>query len=56
MSGGYISHNKGKGGDTEDIVSLYRSGGTAASPFIVEYNHFQGDELDLGIRIRDRPR
>ena len=42
VSRGYISHNKGKGGDTEDIVSLYRSGGTAASPFIVEYNHFQG--------------
>ena len=42
VSRGYISHNKGKGGDTEDIVSLYRSGGTSASPFIVEYNHFQG--------------
>jgi hypothetical protein len=42
VSGGYISHNKGKGGDTEDIVSLYQSGGTAASPFIVEYNHLQG--------------
>lgn len=39
---GVIAHNKGKGGDTEDIVSMYESGGTASSPFIIEYNHFEG--------------
>ena len=37
-----ISHNKGKGGDTEDIISLFRTGGTQEQPFIVEYNHFEG--------------
>ena len=42
VSRGDISHNKGKGGDTEDIVSMFQSGGTAASPFIIEFNHFQG--------------
>lgn len=42
VSRGDIAHNKGKGGDTEDIVSVYQSGGTAASPFIIEYNQFQG--------------
>jgi Right handed beta helix region len=44
VSGGFISHNKGKGGDTEDIVSLFRTGGTAEDPFVVEYNHFQGTD------------
>ncbi|MFP5341650.1 MAG: lamin tail domain-containing protein [Candidatus Limnocylindria bacterium] len=42
VSRGTIAHNKGKGGDTEDIVSMYRSGGTSSSPFIIEYNHFEG--------------
>ena len=28
VQGGYIGHNKGRGGDTEDIVSLHDSGGT----------------------------
>ena len=42
VSRGYIGHNKGKGGDTEDIVSMYHSGGTSASPFVIEYNHFEG--------------
>lgn len=42
VTGGFISHNKGKGGDTEDIVSLFRTGGTHEAPFVVEYNHFQG--------------
>ena len=42
VSRGRISHNKGKGGDTEDIVSMYHSGGTLTSPFIIEYNHFEG--------------
>jgi hypothetical protein len=35
--GGLIDHNKGKGGDTEDVVSLYRS-----SSVIVEDNQFEG--------------
>ena len=37
VRGGLIDHNKGKGGDTEDVVSLYRS-----SNVIVEDNHFEG--------------
>jgi hypothetical protein len=41
---GLIAHNKGKGGDTEDIVSLFKTGGTAKHPFIIEYNHFQGGD------------
>jgi hypothetical protein len=39
---GSISHNKGRGGDTEDIISMYKSGGSSTSPFIIEYNHFEG--------------
>ncbi|MFL5770806.1 MAG: hypothetical protein ACJ765_12080 [Chloroflexota bacterium] len=42
VNGGYIGHNKGRGGDTEDIVSLHDSGGTADAPLIVEQNHFEG--------------
>ena len=37
VTGGLIDHNKGKGGDTEDVVSLYRS-----SSVIVEDNQFEG--------------
>jgi parallel beta-helix repeat protein len=41
--GGYIAHNKGIGGNTEDIISIYQSGGaSASSPLIIEYNAFQG--------------
>lgn len=39
---GSIGYNKGKGGDTEDVVSMYRSGGTSSAPFIIEYNRFEG--------------
>lgn len=42
VKGGAIADNKGKGGDTEDIVSMYESGGSASSPFIIERNHFEG--------------
>ena len=42
VSRGRIYHNKGKGGDTEDIVSMYHSGGTSTSPFIIDYNQFEG--------------
>lgn len=42
-TGGTIAHNKGVGGDTEDIVSIYRSGGSsAAHPLLIEYNAFEG--------------
>jgi parallel beta helix pectate lyase-like protein len=44
VRGGYIGHNKGRGGDTEDIVSLHASGGTAAEPLLVEGNHFEGTD------------
>lgn len=41
--GGSIHHNKGIGGDTEDIISIYRSGGTdTAHPLVIEYNWFEG--------------
>jgi hypothetical protein len=42
VQGGYIGNNKGRGGDTEDIVSLHDSGGTAAEPLVVERNQFEG--------------
>ena len=42
VRGGRIAHNKGRGGDTEDIVSLHESGGTAEQPLLVEENHFEG--------------
>jgi hypothetical protein len=37
VSGGLIDHNKGKGGDTEDIVSVYQS-----DHVTVEDNQFEG--------------
>ena len=42
VRGGYIGHNVGRGGDTEDIVSIHASGGSAADPLIIEHNHFEG--------------
>ncbi|MFI5262585.1 MAG: right-handed parallel beta-helix repeat-containing protein, partial [Candidatus Limnocylindrales bacterium] len=42
-TGGYIAHNKGIGGNTEDIVSIYESqGASAASPIVIEDNAFEG--------------
>jgi hypothetical protein len=41
--GGSIHDNKGVGGDTEDIISIYGSGGHAAlDPLLIERNHFEG--------------
>ena len=41
--GGTIARNKGIGGNTEDIVSVYQSGGPdAAHPLLIEYNAFEG--------------
>ena len=37
VTGGLIDHNKGIGGDTEDVVSIH-----ASSNVIVEDNHFEG--------------
>jgi hypothetical protein len=48
VSMGYIGHNKGKGGDTEDIISMYHSGGSSSQPFIIEYNHFEGTNWTSG--------
>ena len=57
VQGGYIGHNKGRGGDTEDIVSLHDSGGAEAAPLIVEQNHFEGtnwtSESGSGIALGD---
>src|SRR5207237_2283496 len=40
---GYIGHNKGKDGNTEDIISIFQSGGSSAtSPLVIEYNQFEG--------------
>ena len=42
-TGGYIGHNKGLGGDTEDIISLFQSqGASAADPLVIEANAFEG--------------
>ena len=42
-TGGSISHNVGIGGDTEDIISIYKSGGFDADhPLVVADNWFQG--------------
>ena len=47
--GGYIAYNKGKGGKTEDMISIYMSGGTSESnPLIIEYNHFEGENWVSG--------
>ena len=43
VNGGLIARNKGKGGDTEDIVSVYQS-----SNVIVEDNHFEGTNWTSG--------
>ena len=48
VRGGYIGNNKGRGGDTEDIVSLHDSGGTADEPLYVENNHFEGTDWTSG--------
>lgn len=41
--GGSIHDNKGIGGDTEDIISIYQSGGIdAAHPLVIERNAFEG--------------
>ncbi len=47
--GGYIGHNKGVGGNTEDIISIYQSGGASStSPLVIEYNAFQGTNWTSG--------
>jgi hypothetical protein len=55
--GGYIGNNKGRGGDTEDIISLHDANGTADQPLIVENNHFEGtdwqSESGSGIALGD---
>lgn len=48
VTGGTISNNKGRGGDTEDIISMFRSGGTAEAPFVIEANHFEGTDWTSG--------
>jgi hypothetical protein len=57
VRGGYIGNNKGRGGDTEDIVSLHDSGGTPGQPLYVEANHFEGtdwtSESGSGIALGD---
>ena len=41
--GGQIVDNTGIGGDTEDVISIYQSGGEdAAHPLLIARNHFEG--------------
>ena len=43
--GGLIAHNVGVGGDTEDIISIYHSGGTdPAHRLVIRDNTFQGTD------------
>ena len=43
--GGTIAHNKGIGGNTEDIISMFEShGASAASPTLIEDNAFEGTD------------
>ena len=45
VTGGYIGNNKGKGGLTEDIVSMFVSqGNSVADPIIIENNAFEGTD------------
>jgi hypothetical protein len=57
VHGGYIGNNKGRGGDTEDIVNLHASDGTPTEPLYVEDNHFEGadwtSESGSGIALGD---
>jgi parallel beta-helix repeat protein len=47
VTGGYIGHNKGIGGDTEDMISIFESGGASASnPLVIEYNAFESPLTD----------
>ena len=47
--GGYIGHNKGIGGNSEDLISVYKSGGSdAAHPLVIEYNNFEGTNWTSG--------
>ena len=52
VQGGKIDHNKGKGGDTEDVISLFQT-----SRVIVEDNHFEGtnwkSDSSSGIALGD---
>jgi hypothetical protein len=55
---GYIGHNNGIGGNTEDLISMWQSGGSSSSsPIIIEYNHFEGTNWTstsgLGINLGD---
>ncbi|MGK2849305.1 MAG: right-handed parallel beta-helix repeat-containing protein [Candidatus Limnocylindrales bacterium] len=57
VRGGRIANNKGRGGDTEDILSIYASGGTLDRPMLIEDNHFEGldwtSESGSGIALGD---
>lgn len=47
--GGSIHHNKGIGGDTEDIISIYNSGATnAIHPLVIENNAVEGATRSSG--------
>ena len=49
IASGYILNNKGIGGLTEDIISMYASGGTSATDlFVIAYNSFEGTDWTSG--------
>ena len=49
VTGGYIGNNKGIGGNTEDMFSVFQSGGaSASSPLIIENNALEGTNWSSG--------
>jgi hypothetical protein len=49
VTGGYIARNRGLGGNTEDMISIYKSSGTSASnPLVIERNRLQGTNWTRG--------
>jgi parallel beta-helix repeat protein len=47
-TGGYVAYNRGIGGKTEDMFSFWNSGGTSATPLVVEYNNLEGTNWSSG--------
>ena len=44
VTGGAVSYNKGIGGNTEDLISIYKSSGTSTAPLIIEHNQLEGTD------------
>jgi hypothetical protein len=44
VTGGYIADNKGVGGNTEDLISIFQSSGTSGAPLVIERNALEGTD------------